>query len=633
MSPARLAPLTAALASLALCAPATAQFTLRIDTGMGMDDAEITHDGKYAIVRENLISSAFRVYELSSGALLGSPGCAFTISGTCQDAIAISDTRAMLLGSCAMLLDLTALPAIQVVSTHDVGLFPRDVVFTPDGTIAAVRGGTGGLYLIDSAGGAVLAQAPGQPTLPNPASYSFDVDSVVANDRYAVFLSVVGNNPTQARARVTIFDLHPAGGGAPVIALETASSGAVLDQIGAPHDVALTPDGKYAAVRSELSVALYDLSGPQPTQVWHKRLWNEPGPFQNTALDSIEVTNDRIATISLWAAGFNGTQLDVFDLAGNQYHDNLSGAPHDLTVTPSGERLVIRTGAGVHLFDLANLPAGDVLTPLATHFAPSTHASYGAGLDSVVATDTRAVTLSRVNATTDVRILDLEGDTLAERALFVMPNRPVDLDVSPDGFLVGVTGTDHALVLDLRTDALIFDSSVVPGAGFFPWCDGVALDDEHMLAFGYTGSQSGWVSLIDLFRQPQGYCSSSPNSVGPGAVLHVTGSASLAANDLQLWSTGLPSGVLGAFSYGDAQASLPFGNGVQCLGGTTHRFGLITVNASGVALTPVDYTGSAGAGGAITAGSTWNFQFTYRDTAGGGSQFNLSDAVSVDFLP
>jgi DNA-binding beta-propeller fold protein YncE len=620
------------LAGCLWCSSAAAQFTLSTEVGMGMDDAEITHDGRFAIVRENSWNSAFRIYDLRNGQLIGMPGCTDTVSGACQDAIGLTASRAVLLGSCAMVLDLTALPAVNVLATHPVGTFPRDVAITPDGTIAAVRGGSqGGLFLLDLAGGALLAQAPGAATLPTTSSYSFDVDSVVASDKYAVFLSIVG--PVSApRARVTIFDLHPQGGGPPVIALETSGAGADQDQFGAPHDVALSPDGKFAVVRSELSVALYRLDGAAPVQAWHKRLWGQPGPFFSTALDSIEVTAARIATISRFGNGLAGTQLDVFDVAGQQKFARMVGAPHDLAITPAGGRVVVHSSAAALLFDLVNLPSGVEMTPLAETQTPSTHTSFSAGLDSVVVTDDRAVVLSRMNNDTQVLILDLEGDSLAARALHAMPNKPVDVDISPDGNLAGVVGTDHVLVLDLRTDAAIFDDPVVFGGGFFPWCDGVALDDQHLVAFGYTDAQAGWVSVVDLFKQPASYCTAAPNSVGPGALLHVTGSASLAANDLELWTIALPPQTRGLFTYGDAKLSTPFGNGFLCVGGTAFGFAPLVVNASGVATQSVDYTGTVNEGGAITAGSTWNFQFRYRDPAGGGEAFNLSDAVSVHFL-
>jgi hypothetical protein len=626
--------LSAVCASLALVSQAAAQFELKTELGFGMDDCEITHDGKYAIVRENLAATQFRIYDLSTGAFVAATACAPGWSGTSQDTIALSDTRAVLLGSCVVVLDLSALPAVQVLGNHFMGDFPRDVVITPDGAIAAVRGGSGapdGLFLLDTATGALLASAPGQPTNVNPSLYSFDVDSVVANDQYAVFLSIVGP-ATAPHARVTVFDLHPAGGGPPVVALETQAAGPVMDLVGAPHDVALSPDGSFAAVRAESSVALFDLSGAAPVLAWHRRLWPEAGPFSNHPLDSIEVSDERIATISL-RPGTSGTQVDVYDLSGNGWHAFVGGAPHDLALTPSGERLVVRTNAAVHLFDVETLPAGDLLAPLDSFAAPSTHSSFSAGLDSVVARETRAVALSRVLETTEVRIFDLSADTLALRALHVMPDRPVDVEISPSGELVGISGTDHAMVVDLRTDALLYSDDVVNGANYFPWCDGVALDDEHMVAFGYTAAQSGWVQLVDLFAQPQSYCTAAPNSVGPGALSHVTGSASIAANDLQLWSTGLPPGSVGVFAYGDAQANLPFGNGFQCLSGTTASFAPVLVSASGVATVDVDVNGPASTGGLIGAGTTWNFQFTYRDVAGGGSQFNLTDATTVDFLP
>lgn len=620
----------------ALAGTASAQFELATQTGFGMDDAEITHDGKYAIVRENLNLTQFRVYDLATGALLGTPACQGILSGTSQDAIALSDTRAVLLGSCCVVLDLTALPAISVLASHPVGAFPRDVVVTPDGAFAAVRGGSGGsgggLFVLDLASGAIVANAAGEPTDANPGFYSFDVDSVVANDDYAVFLSVVGS-PTAPRARVTIFDLHPAGGGAPVVALETTTSGAALDLIGAPHDVALSPDGSFAAVRAESSVALFDLSGATPTMAWHHRLWEDAGPFDNNPMDSIEVSDTRIATISLWTGGPEGTQLDVFDVAGKAWHGTMAGRPHDLALTPSGERVVVRTAQGVHLFDVDALPLGNVLTPLDSLLAPSTHTSFAAGLDSVIATEDRAVTMSRLFDSTEVRIFDLSADTLELRALHVMPNRPVDLEVSPNGNLVGITGTDHVMVVDLRTDAVVYDDPVINGAGFFPWCDGVALDDEHLVGFGYLASQSGWVQIVDLFAQPQAYCTAAPNSVGPGAELHVTGSASVAANDLVLWGTAMPAGSLGVFAYGDGQANLPFGNGFLCLSGVTQSFAPVQVDANGVATVAVDVNGPASSGGLISSGSTWNFQLTYRDAAGGGAQFNLTDATSVDFLP
>lgn len=40
-----------------------------------------------------------------------------------------------------------------------------------------------------------------------------------------------------------------------------------------------------------------------------------------------------------------------------------------------------------------------------------------------------------------------------------------------------------------------------------------------------------------------------------------------------------------------------------------------------------------GLGNLFDPGTTWEFQYWYRDPVAGGAGFNLSDAVSIDFLP
>ena len=50
-------------------------------------------------------------------------------------------------------------------------------------------------------------------------------------------------------------------------------------------------------------------------------------------------------------------------------------------------------------------------------------------------------------------------------------------------------------------------------------------------------------------------------------------------------------------------------------------------------MTTLDYTNPPQAAGQITVGSTWNFQFRYRDPAAGGAYFNLSDGLEITFCP
>lgn len=136
------------------------------------------------------------------------------------------------------------------------------------------------------------------------------------------------------------------------------------------------------------------------------------------------------------------------------------------------------------------------------------------------------------------------------------------------------------------------------------------------------------------------FCATSPNGVGPGAVLDATGSTSVAANDFTLMARAVPPGKFGVFFYGSERCSVPFGNGLRCVdGGSTGLARLIPAEAASGAGTidrPLDFTLPPAGGGAnqITSATTWHFQLWYRDPAGpGGTGVNLSDALSATFCP
>ena len=95
----------------------------------------------------------------------------------------------------------------------------------------------------------------------------------------------------------------------------------------------------------------------------------------------------------------------------------------------------------------------------------------------------------------------------------------------------------------------------------------------------------------------------------------------------------LPAGQNGIFYYGDGQGLLPFGNGFRCVTGSTGRLSIETTDAGGVLTHALDNTQPPVPALQITAGSTWNFQAWYRDPAGGGAAFDLSDALMVTFVP
>ncbi len=133
---------------------------------------------------------------------------------------------------------------------------------------------------------------------------------------------------------------------------------------------------------------------------------------------------------------------------------------------------------------------------------------------------------------------------------------------------------------------------------------------------------------------PVHYCTSTENShtVGNGAMIGYQGSASVGNNDLILCSTQAPSGQFGIFYYGGSRISLPFGNGFRCAGGGITRLPVVTTGASGYVTYTLDNT-VAPHSTKIVAGSSWNFQFWFRDPPAGGAEFNLSHGLGISFGP
>ncbi len=629
----------AGLAALLFTPPATAQSVLADDAGphhLGGDDGVITPDGRWGLVRENSLATSARFYDMATGAhVLSVPSTGGAWSGVCQDAVVATDSRAALIGSTLMIFDMTLLPGNPLLAEHPVGVRPRDLEITPDESMLVVRGGhewqgAGGLSIYDLNTGALLVTSPGEPQIYPSNRHSFDVDSVATSDEHAVFTSVVYLE-NKAFTMVTIFELRPAGGGPPQLVYETRRDNG-SHQPGGPHDVAMTPDGQFCAVRSELGVALYGLAGPNSRQMWQRRLMGQPGPFGDAALDSIEVTNDRIATISRQSNPSYpiGAQVDVFDIAGSQAFDRVLGDPHDLALDAGGDNLIVRTHTQLLHYELSTWSPGNRLVPksLAVTLTGS-HASYGAGLDSVVIHDTRVASLVRDFQTTQVYVHDFGSGALTEIGNHTMPDKPIDLAITPSGERLVVSGTASVDVVDMNTGAGLLTHQVF-SSGWWPWCDGVVVDDTRALAFGIgTPNASGWVSIVDLFGEPTNYCATNPNSTGNAGHIYAVGSASVTANDLELWASNLPAPQWTQFFYGPLAQQVPLASGFLCVGGNIDRFPLQVSGAGGIAVQPVDFGNLPG--GAISAGSTWRFQVIHRDILGGSLTANLTDGLEILF--
>lgn len=127
-------------------------------------------------------------------------------------------------------------------------------------------------------------------------------------------------------------------------------------------------------------------------------------------------------------------------------------------------------------------------------------------------------------------------------------------------------------------------------------------------------------------------CVGAPNSVGSGATMTWSGSNSVSANDLTLIATGCPPNAAGLFYVGSTATQVVFGNGFRCISGSTVRLGITNVGIFGEAADTLDLN-ALPISAQIHAGDTRRFQFWYRNPAGGGAGFNLSDLLNVRFCP
>ena len=190
-----------------------------------------------------------------------------------------------------------------------------------------------------------------------------------------------------------------------------------------------------------------------------------------------------------------------------------------------------------------------------------------------------------------------------------------------------------------NTGAGAFGSPTLVATGTRPGGMGSAdIDGDGDVDLATANHDSNDVSLL---LNPSGggagwsnYCLTSPNSAGAGATMGASGSTSIAANNLTLNVSGAVPGAFGVFFYAAQQGFSPLGNGNLCVSGTLFRLNPPTAaDGAGANGRLLDFTqGNPGSGpGQILAGSSWNFQYWYRDVAGGGQQFNFSDGLSVAF--
>lgn len=158
----------------------------------------------------------------------------------------------------------------------------------------------------------------------------------------------------------------------------------------------------------------------------------------------------------------------------------------------------------------------------------------------------------------------------------------------------------------------------------------------------------GW--LIDdvsiranVCAEPELYCTAAPSSVSAdGAAMSTRGNNSMSENDFKVECYDLPPNQFGVFFYGPKKGLAAVGDGFLCIGqGATGQFRVLPVavaDSSGYAFRKLDFSTGLpplnDGPGQIRPGSTWFFQYWYRDPLGpGGTGFNFSNGAQITFCP
>jgi len=160
-------------------------------------------------------------------------------------------------------------------------------------------------------------------------------------------------------------------------------------------------------------------------------------------------------------------------------------------------------------------------------------------------------------------------------------------------------------------------------------CDNVGAQIEGVWTDGGGNLLSEDCESVCLTAQ---FCSSSPNSAGPGAVITAEGVPSIAMNELNISATGGPAGQPGLLFHGGGVTSQPFGEGVRCVSTPIIRISPpIFFSPTGEAEKLLDMNDPSLSG--VLASDTRYFQLWYRDPQGGPFGYNLSSGLEITFCP
>ena len=363
----------------------------------------------------------------------------------------------------------------------------------------------------------------------------------------------------------------------------------------------------------------------------------------------------------------------------NDLFVDIDDPDHYSILVPAGDRLTVEdlvsVDDGVRL-ELRPLDCSSILASGSSYNAPMTWGNSGTSAARVVLEVSPQVPLfDRVCASYGLRIA-LEPDIcIADLDDGLEPNDtcstaiPLGPGVYP-GLFVSRTDRDHYeievdpgqtlvaeidfVTIDGDLELFLFDGlgECVASNLASTLTYGISFSDGELLTWTNATTQTqSYLLEVSMFQAPgqvcntydlrisgargpvlgSRYCTAAPNSSGQPAYIGALGSSLVAAGDLTLTASNLPTfATTGIFFVGTNQVQVPFGDGFRCVGGAVRRSQPpLTSNESPSLLNPVNFNSSYAQD--ITAGATLNFQFWYRDPLAIASGFNLTDALQILF--
>ena len=550
------------------------------------------------------------------------------------------------------------LPAVEYrLQTGVSSQQPVDLALSPNGQRAAVITETA-TYIVDMVNFAfgtplVSAQHPIGPP-PFPPEDDTRLDMIETTNTTAVGL-IHANDPINPSMATRVVFLEHASGTSYNIPLD-----------GSPIDLALSPNGLWAAVRTTevMSVISINPPGVAPNEVY-----NVPSMTGSPVAPSL-LTADMVEMSDSYAAFL--TQSDDTSIAGGtepvtfvRLRDGTvvtpsitTGIPIDLAVSPDQRRFAVRSGTGnggvggtpeVLVFDATGAspsfaPVREVALELQND-PPLIYWSDWIGLSNtrVVSSGFRYVLPPPPFGG---QVPEAEGLVLVADTTSAGLWTPVDIttwpfeiqadvDVAPDVQKAAVRGSSNAVLL--RPDAPVpnrvvgspglpgwFPGGLDPEPGQFGPVDSIEVYGNRAITIAYRvvlyGNETfgNETEVIVLDMTPNVYsfgdpAAAQPNSTGRAAAIGFTGGVSVSTADLMLTATSLPSSESGIWYMAPNPAAAPLplagGTGLDLLpankvvaAAASWGAGITSVSA------PVFFPASSS-----LVGTDWYYQFVYSD--------------------